>query len=718
MSQAGPINSLGGISPPTIPTNFTTDSGSATPVANNINILGSGQTSTSASGNTILIDTPEETYVTDSGTATSTGGLINLIGAGGAATSGSGNTIVINASGAGGGATVFPTDSGTAVEVAGVLNINGSGSTTTLGSGNSVTVELTGLTNHAVLVGAGTTTITKVGPSSTTGQVLQNNAGADPAYSIATYPSSTTINQILYSSAANVVSGLVDANQGVLTTGITGVPAITPIAVNGQLIIGSTAGSPAAATLTQGSGISITNGANSITIAVSGATVGQTITGDAGGALSPTLGNWNIIGGTVVAGTSPVATSGSGSTLTVNVQRSQALASADATKIGLANFNSAQFTVDANGFVSTSSTGVPNTITGNSGGALSPTAGNWNIVGTGSITTAGAVSTLTAQLTGMTNHAVLVGAGTATLTKLSVGSDGQVLIGATAADPAFATLTSSDSSISFTTGANSLSLQVAGGTSVIKTITGNSGGAESPSAGNFNILGTGSITVAGSANTETVQLTGLTNHNLQIGAGTATLTQLPPSATAGIPLVSAGSSADPAYSTAVVAGGGTGNTTFTAYSVITAGTTATGAFQNVSGLGSSGQVLTSNGAGTLPTWQPASGGTSFTWSVVTGASQAMAVNNGYIANNAGTIAFTLPTTSAVGDIIEVTGMNNATGWSIGYTTNQQIFFGASSATVTSGTLASTKTRDSVRMVCIVANLTWNVLTSIGNITVT
>src|SRR5687767_4901933 len=57
-----------------------------------------------------------------------------------------------------------------------------------------------------------------------------------------------------------------------------------------------------------------------------------------------------------------------------------------------------------------------------------------------------------------------------------------------------------------------------------------------------------------------------------------------------------------------VASGGTGNTTFTAYSVICAGTTSTGAFQNVSGVGTSGQVLTSNGAGALPTWQAAAGG--------------------------------------------------------------------------------------------------------------
>ncbi len=49
--------------------------------------------------------------------------------------------------------------------------------------------------------------------------------------------------------------------------------------------------------------------------------------------------------------------------------------------------------------------------------------------------------------------------------------------------------------------------------------------------------------------------------------------------------------------------GGTGNTTFTPYSVLCAGATATGSFQNVVGLGNAGEQLTSNGAGLLPTWQ-------------------------------------------------------------------------------------------------------------------
>ena len=61
-----------------------------------------------------------------------------------------------------------------------------------------------------------------------------------------------------------------------------------------------------------------------------------------------------INGATVAAGTNPIRTNGTGAnTLAVQVQISQALAATDATKIGLCNFNSAQFSVDANGFVST-----------------------------------------------------------------------------------------------------------------------------------------------------------------------------------------------------------------------------------------------------------------------------------------------------------------------------------------------------------------------------
>ena len=56
-------------------------------------------------------------------------------------------------------------------------------------------------------------------------------------------------------------------------------------------------------------------------------------------------------------------------------------------------------------------------------------------------------------------------------------------------------------------------------------------------------------------------------------------------------------------STYSVSQGGTGQTTLTPYSLVTGGTTTTGAVQQLSGLGTTGQLLTSNGAGQLPSWQ-------------------------------------------------------------------------------------------------------------------
>jgi hypothetical protein len=57
--------------------------------------------------------------------------------------------------------------------------------------------------------------------------------------------------------------------------------------------------------------------------------------------------------------------------------------------------------------------------------------------------------------------------------------------------------------------------------------------------------------------------------------------------------------------------GGTGLTTTTPYSVVFSGTTATGLFQAAAGPGTATHVLTSNGAGALPTFQaPAASGVS------------------------------------------------------------------------------------------------------------
>ena len=67
----------------------------------------------------------------------------------------------------------------------------------------------------------------------------------------------------------------------------------------------------------------------------------------------PTGGAITLNGAVVAAGTNPVRTDGTGAnTGAIEVQISQALAATDATKIGLSNFNSTYFSVDANGFVS------------------------------------------------------------------------------------------------------------------------------------------------------------------------------------------------------------------------------------------------------------------------------------------------------------------------------------------------------------------------------
>lgn len=57
-----------------------------------------------------------------------------------------------------------------------------------------------------------------------------------------------------------------------------------------------------------------------------------------------------------------------------------------------------------------------------------------------------------------------------------------------------------------------------------------------------------------------------------------------------------------------VADGGTGLSSTTAYAVLCGGTTSTGALQSVASVGTAGQVLTSNGAGALPTFQSGGSG--------------------------------------------------------------------------------------------------------------
>ncbi|NBS61528.1 MAG: hypothetical protein EBT26_05740 [Microbacteriaceae bacterium] len=111
-------------------------------------------------------------------------------------------------------------------------------------------------------------------------------------------------------------------------------------------------------------------------------------------------------------------------------------------------------------------------------------------------------------------------------------------------------------------------------------------------------------------------------YTVQIRAGANSGVTLQPNQSATVSVAGDYVLVGPIGPTVPVSSGGTGLSTTTAYGLIAAGTTSTGNFQQVSGTGSSGQVLTSNGAGALPSWQSASG-------ISTGKAIAMAMIFGF-----------------------------------------------------------------------------------------
>lgn len=380
-------------------------------------------------------------------------------------------------------------------------------------------------------------------------------------------------------------------------------PVSATVTTNGQLLIGSTA-SP---NIKVGN---ITSPNGTLTIGYSSPNITVDLTGGSTGVdsfamqtgTSPVLptaaGLVTFNGSVVAAGTNPVRTDGTGpNTMAVEVQISQALAATDITKIGLSNFDSAAFDVDANGFVQLNGGGIA---------ATSFDVQANTVPGTDPVvpTSAGVV---TVNGAAVANHSVVL----ETRSRAANAYNIEVQYGTSAAaTDATKSGVAHFNSAQFTVDANGF--VSSSGTGILNTLTGNTGGAISPAAGNINTVGTGSITISGAASTLTTQLSGLTNHNVLVGAGTATITNVAPSATSGVPFISQGASADPAFGTAVVAGGGTGVTSTTAYGVICGGTTSTNPFQSIASVGTSGQVLTSNGAAALPTFQSISATSAFT----------------------------------------------------------------------------------------------------------
>jgi len=245
-----------------------------------------------------------------------------------------------------------------------------------------------------------------------------------------------------------------------------------------------------------------------------------------------------------------------------------------------------------------------------------------------------------------TDHALIVGSGAAAMTELAVGATNTVLLGNTGADCSWGTVPNAaltNSSVTLSDGNNI-------------TVTG------SP----LSLGGTASF-----------NLTGTTDHTLQLGNATGSLTSLGVATNGQIPIGS--NAADPVLAT----------------------------------ITGSGAINVANGAGTITI---SGGGTE--WSIIT-ADQTIAIYKGYVCNKAGLLSLALPATSAVGTTFSVTGMNIDLGWTVTQGAGQQIHFGDLSTTAgVGGSVASTLKRDSIECVCIVADTTWQIISAVGNITVT
>lgn len=107
-----------------------------------------------------------------------------------------------------------------------------------------------------------------------------------------------------------------------------------------------------------------------------------------------------------------------------------------------------------------------------------------------------------------------------------------------------------------------------------------------------------------------------------------------------------------------------------------------------------------------------------TWTEVTSTSVVMEVNSGYKANNSSRVSLALPAASIFGQQISVVGFG-AGGWRITQGTGQKIIIGSISSSVgTGGYVESENIHDSLTIVCMEDNLTWQCLGAPqGNLTI-
>jgi len=232
--------------------------------------------------------------------------------------------------------------------------------------------------------------------------------------------------------------------------------------------------------------------------------------------INPSGAGFIDIDGLVVANASnpsgiPLETKKSATANTMDLQLQVATertgAPGDKNDAGICSFDDTAFVVDANGYVTLIGGSGPaiDTFATDVAGPVTPGGlGVVDVTGTSVFSDGTVANTLTLNVQATANTFLLgAGAGT-TATEFGPLTDGQLIIGSTGVAPVAGSITSTNGSVTVTGGAGTIDLAVAAANDAILTVTGDSGGALSPTAGNINILGGPGVTVTGSGSTLTI----------------------------------------------------------------------------------------------------------------------------------------------------------------------------------------------------------------------
>ena len=353
--------------------------------------------------------------------------------------------------------------------------------------------------------------------------------------------------------------------------------------------------------------------------------------------------------------------------------------------------------------INAGSVGV-SSLTGNSGGAVPPTAGNINILATDGLTVVGnpGTSTLTiqssiGQLASNFNVDANTGPGTDPVVPNSSGTvqitGGQAVSGTTA-----------NVIRTISLAANQFTIQIQRAAAVAATDAAQNGVAHFNSA-QFTVDANGFVGLAGGG--QAIDSIGVDNAD---GPGTNPV----------LPTMGGLVTITGAQVAAGVVGTNVVRTSSLAASTLTIEIQRSSA-QAASTVGSNGVCHFSSVNFTVDAngFVQLAGVAGFVWNEVTLGAANMAANNGYVSNNAGLVTLTLPALAAFGTVIRVAG-KGAGGWLIAQNAGQNIQVGNVSSTIgAGGSVASTNQFDAIELLCTTANTTWTAINNpVGALNIT